>query len=91
MRGEKLFVITYDVPDDRRRVRLSNLIKSFGERVQLSVFECWLSSAELEELVERITKRVELSEDSVRIYQPRGAVRVLGVGPVPEEESFYLG
>jgi len=91
LRGEELFVIAYDIPDDRRRVRLSNLLKSFGERVQLSVFECWLTPAELEELVGRITYRVDLSEDSVRIYRSGGEVRVLGVGPVPEEEGFYLG
>jgi CRISPR-associated protein Cas2 len=37
-----LILVSYDVPDDRRRTRLAHALKDFGERVQYSVFECRL-------------------------------------------------
>ena len=37
--GKRLYAVAYDIPDDTRRVKLANLLKSYGERVQLSVFE----------------------------------------------------
>jgi len=32
-----LILVSYDVPDDRRRTRLAHALKDFGERVQYSV------------------------------------------------------
>ncbi|BDG22408.1 hypothetical protein TthSNM17_20700 (plasmid) [Thermus thermophilus] len=34
--GKRLYAVAYDIPDDTRRVKLANLLKSYGERVQLS-------------------------------------------------------
>src|SRR6185436_13646804 len=34
-----LILVSYDIPDDRRRTKLANALKDFGERVQYSVFE----------------------------------------------------
>jgi len=90
LQRDNLYVIAYDIPEDRRRTRLANLLKSYGERVQLSVFECWLSRAELEALKKRIREKVDLAEDSVRIYRSHPSVEVLGVGPVPEEKDFHV-
>ena len=46
--GKRLYAVAYDIPDDTRRVKLANLLKSYGERVQLSVFECYLDERLLE-------------------------------------------
>ncbi|AEB10950.1 CRISPR-associated endonuclease Cas2 [Marinithermus hydrothermalis] len=90
MRKGVLYTVTYDVPDDRRRVKIANLLKSYGERVQLSVFECWLNASEVEALKQRLERVMEPSEDSVRIYSVRGAVQVLGVGKITEEENAFI-
>jgi len=37
-----LILVSYDVPDDRRRTKIAALLKDFGERVQYSVLECLL-------------------------------------------------
>lgn len=54
-----VFVIAYDVSDDRRRSRLASLLSRYGSRLQLSVFECELQPeqfsyilAEAEQLLE---------------------------------------
>ncbi len=85
-----LYVVTYDVASDNRRVKVANVLKSYGERVQLSVFECWLSGSEFGRLKDKVRKHIELSVDSVRFYRPKGEVFVLGAGPVPQEPEFYV-
>lgn len=62
------YVVAYDIPDDKRRKRVADLLEGYGKRVQYSVFECVLSEAKYGELRKRLRKRVKLSEDSVRFY-----------------------
>jgi CRISPR-associated protein Cas2 len=64
-----LIVASYDVPNDRRQTRLADALRDFGERVQLSVFECLPEAADLDRLRERLLCEIELSEDSDRIYR----------------------
>lgn len=63
-----LTVVAYDVPSDRRRVKLAHTLHDFGQRVQYSVFECHLTADELSRLRSRILKLIEPEEDQVRIY-----------------------
>ena len=62
------YVVVYDIPDDKRRKKVSDLLEGYGQRVQYSVFECILTQTQYNELRERLRKRVKLSEDSVRFY-----------------------
>jgi len=39
-----IYLIAYDVEDDKQRLRISNLLEDYGVRVQRSVFECKLTS-----------------------------------------------
>jgi CRISPR-associated protein Cas2 len=36
------YVVSYDIPEDRKRDRVSKTLLDFGARVQYSVFECIL-------------------------------------------------
>lgn len=87
---KRLYAIVYDIPDDVRRIKLANLLKSYGERVQLSVFECYLDDAMLQDLKTRVRKMLDFSQDALRIYPVGGAVEVLGVGPFYQEERFLI-
>ena len=40
---EQLHLIAFDLASDRRRYRLTRLLEGYGQRVQESVFECWIS------------------------------------------------
>jgi CRISPR-associated protein Cas2 len=62
------YIITYDIPCDKRRRKVAKLLEGYGQRVQYSVFECVLNSSKYQELQRRLTKRVNLTEDSVRFY-----------------------
>lgn len=65
--GKMFVVVTYDIPDDRRRTRLHKKLKSFGEPVQYSVFEAILNHADLARM-EKMVKAEIKDEDSVRFY-----------------------
>jgi len=80
-----LYVVAYDIPDDKRRKKVSDLLEGYGKRVQYSVFECVLSQAKYDELLKRLKGQVKLSEDSLRFYplsrHTLGQVKIWGVGP----------
>jgi len=67
-----LYLVTYDIPCDRRRLKVSKLLEGYGRRVQLSVFECILTPEKYKELRQRLKPRVKLAEDSVRFYPLSG-------------------
>jgi CRISPR-associated protein Cas2 len=89
-----LIVVSYDVPNDRRRTRLAHMLKDFGQRVQYSVFECRLDAEALERLRQRIEKLTDPLEDSVRIYrlclECGQKVEIQGLGKVTEDPDVYV-
>lgn len=62
------YVVVYDVVDDRRRSRVARYMESIGDRVQKSVFEVYLTPAEVEKLLRRMKKLIDEEEDGVRVY-----------------------
>ena len=90
-----LILVSYDVPDDRRRTRLAHALKDFGERVQYSVFECRLTAKQLDRLRERVEGLIDPGEDRLRIYtlcrECQGRIENLGTGTVLlEDPDVYL-
>ena len=86
----RLYAITYDIPSDNRRVKIANVLKSYGERVQYSVFECWLSKSELEEAQTRLEKILKASEDSIRFYPSERTIGILGLGSPSTEADILI-
>ena len=88
------YAISYDIRDDRRRLQVSKILKDFGERVQLSVFEAHLEEKELERLKRRVEKHLDKEADSLRFYPLCAAclprVEVLGQGVVSEDPDFII-
>lgn len=64
----RLWVIAYDIADDRRRRRLAGVLGKCAARVQESVFEAWLNGAELRALLADVAAVIEPSADAVRAY-----------------------
>jgi CRISPR-associated protein Cas2 len=67
-------LVTYDVSTEtregRRRLRrVATICLGFGQRVQKSVFECQVTSAQLEELEDKLVRTIDLTQDSLRIYR----------------------
>ena len=62
-------VVSYDIVDNKKRNRMSNLLLDYGRRVQKSVFECDLNEKNLSQMIEEITDCVDPNEDSLKIYR----------------------
>jgi CRISPR-associated protein Cas2 len=83
------YVVSYDIPDDRRRTRVARLLEGYGTRVQKSVFEAHLDRRGYTDLRKRLDRLLNSDEDSVRFYrlcrECRETVEAIGrVGVTPE-------
>jgi CRISPR-associated protein Cas2 len=89
-----LYLVSYDIPDNRRRERIHSALTGFGTWVQYSVFECFLDKKQRMKLEARLHKEIHHTEDSVRIYGLCGSchpkVVILGSGDPPKEDRVYL-
>ncbi|MEG6511365.1 CRISPR-associated endonuclease Cas2 [Desulforamulus ruminis] len=68
-----MVLITYDVntttPEGKRRLRkVAKACVNYGQRVQMSVFECVLDPAQFSELRHKLEATIEPSIDSLRFY-----------------------
>jgi CRISPR-associated protein Cas2 len=63
----QLWVIAYDSPSNKRRRKLAKLLEGYGERLQMSVFECRLQPHQLRQL-RQLLACIATAEDSVRIW-----------------------
>lgn len=64
---EHLYLVTYDIRDDKRWRRIFKLMKGFGEWLQLSVFQCRLSRRRHAELIELLDGMVKHGHDALLI------------------------
>ena len=61
---EHLYLVTYDIRDDKRWRRVFRLMKGFGEWLQLSVFQCRLSRRRHAELLQLLDNLVNHRVDA---------------------------
>lgn len=90
-----LVLVIYDIPDNKRRKKLSDFLEGYGRRVQLSAFECFLTLGEMRKLHDQLAKRVLLAEDDVRLYwiNADAMPRTLTLGslpPQPPPDAYVL-
>lgn len=89
-----LYIISYDIPNDKRRTKLARTLLDFGDRVQYSVFEAKLDRTLFDNLIKRMSSIIKESEDSVRIYPMciscENRVSILGQGKVFEDKDVYI-
>lgn len=62
-----VFIVCYDISNERRLRRVYRAMRGFGDHIQLSVFRCELSSKERAELVATIAPIINHAEDQVLI------------------------
>jgi CRISPR-associated protein Cas2 len=87
-------VISYDIKDDKRRSRIFKALKSFGQWMQYSVFECELEKMQFLKLKDRLDHLIEADkDDSIRFYflceSCKRQVERIG-GEKPREEGAVI-
>jgi CRISPR-associated protein Cas2 len=89
----QFLVVSYDIPSNRRRLKVMKTLEGFGTRVQYSVFECNLKPREIETLRRRLQKLIVDDEDSIRMYfiSADDVKRILRLGdPRTVEERIFI-
>ena len=63
-------LVTYDIENDRRRTKIHKILSNFGTAVQYSVFECFISEEDFDELRKKLKKQMDPKhpDDSIRYY-----------------------
>ncbi len=88
------YLVSYDIPDDKRRTKLAKMLKDFGDRVQYSVFECILDTCLFDKMEARINTIITLKEDNVRIYSLcancEKTIKVIGCGEIIKTENVFI-
>ena len=77
MTDEHLYIVTYDIADDKRWRAIFKLMHGYGEWLQLSVFQCRLTRSRQIELTQQLGNLMSMSEDHVM---------VIDVGPAENVE-----
>jgi CRISPR-associated protein Cas2 len=86
-------VVSYDVPEDKRRTKIHKILKSYGQWMQYSVFECDLTDTQYAKLRSRLSKVIKPNVDSIRFYslcaccQPK--VERIG-GEMPRDNTIFF-
>ena len=87
------YVIAYDIPDDKRRTKVHQILLGFGAWTQYSLFECFLTRKQLILLRSKLTPHLIAERDSVRFYalcaDCVGKVETVGGSP-PEEQTVFV-
>ena len=88
------WVVSYDIPNDKRRRNVSKVLEGYGRRVQYSVFECELDETKCARLEELLIKEIDKDEDDIRFYPLNKAdlerVRLLGRAELQRERGYYI-
>lgn len=86
-------VVSYDIVDDKRRLKVAEKLEDYGTRVQFSVFECILEELKFKELVDQLTGMIE-NEDSLRFYTLcEGClkrIKVFGSAEITKDQEVYI-
>ena len=67
MANERLYLVTYDISDQKRWRKVFNVMNGFGHWLQLSVFQCRLTPRRRADMTARLDKLIEPSEDHILI------------------------
>ena len=94
MADKKLYVISYDIVDNRKRAKASNTLKDYGRRVQKSVFECRMEAKFLAELLTKLGKIIDDNVDNVLVYMLCEACvkqkKSMGLKIIEKTEDFLV-
>jgi len=87
-----MYVISYDISNDKARGKVAKELKNYGRRTQYSVFECRISKKQMEQLYTKLLTIMQQEQDgNIRIYQIcmrcEGQIQTIGL----KNESILAG
>ena len=86
-------VVSYDIPEDKCRTKIHKILKSYGQWMQYSIFECDLTETQYAKLRSRLSNLIKPEQDSIRFYFLcaccKGKVERIGGEALRDETIFF--
>lgn len=91
MTQRQLYLAAYDISCNRRLRKALYVLRGYASGGQKSVFECFLTESEKNQLLEEIVNVIEPEEDRFILLRLTGTkhIRTLGKAAPPQDGSFY--
>lgn len=89
-----LYLVSYDIRENRKRSMALKAARSYATGGQKSVHECWMTDAERKSLLADLIKIIDRSTDRILLLRldPRQAVTTIGCAVQPLHPDFlYIG
>lgn len=67
MADERLYIVAYDIANQKRWRRVFRIMKGYGRWLQLSVFQCRLTARRRADLSARLEKEIHHQDDHILI------------------------
>ena len=88
------WIVSYDIPSDKRRKKVAKILEGYGRRAQYSVFECEITGEQCDKLERALKRTIDADEDDIRFYPMNRAdlkrVRLLGRAELHRSQGWYL-
>ncbi len=86
-----LYLIAYDITDDKRLNRVRRLLKGYSTGGQKSVYECFLTDGEKDLVTILLRSLIDPDEDRVHLFvlDSRSRTHTLGIALQPKDPSFF--
>lgn len=93
MDDEKKYIVLviYDIVDNKRRLKVSKHLASYGTRVQKSAFEARLTGRQYRKMLDGM-ERILDDTDNIRVYRMTGyeEITVYGNKNYPHEDEVII-
>ena len=76
MADERLYIVTYDISDQKRWRRVFKIMKGYGQWLQLSVFQCRLTARRRADMAMRLDRTIKREDDHIIIVDVGPADRI---------------
>lgn len=90
-----IYVVAYDISSNRRRVKVTDALRSRGYRIQESVFQVRLTAEDLDQVRSQLRALIDEVEDVVHIYPVcascAGNAEVLGAAVALDDVGLCRG
>lgn len=91
--SKDFIIVSYDIPETKRRTKIHKALKAYGEWTQFSIFECNLNKRDYAKLRARLDPLIDYEEDSIRFYSLCECCKVkierIG-GAIPNYDDIFM-
>jgi CRISPR-associated protein Cas2 len=92
-RGSGMFIVSYDISNDKLRTKFAKYLSRFGHRLQYSVFQIDNSSKIIDNIIQDLKNNFEkkfTQEDSVMIFKLSSSCEIIRFGYAKNDEKDFF-